>query len=172
MNVIPAWSEAEAWERGDVNRSCHAYHASAACAHSRFCSMLAPPLILLYEKACIALTARFLLSFAIGGAFVPLVLAAATAPPHACCIRQAAHQCHGSFAATDQRAVRDTSCCRQDCCRAVRTSYSAPPQPRLASVLARHLNARILDFRAEASAAELLASQSPRAPPQVSIALT
>jgi len=122
------------------------------------------------RKSMQRLTARFLLSFAIVGAFVPLVLAVAAAPPHACCIRQAAHQCHGSFAATDQSAVRDTSCCRQDCCRAVRTSPSAHPQPRLASVLARHLNARILDFRAEASAAELLASQSPRAPPQVSIA--
>ena len=151
----------------DVNPSCH---ASAACAHSRFCSMLALPFDSAFRKSMQRLTARFLLWFAIGGAFVPLVLAAAAAPPHACCIRQAAHQCHGSFPATDQRAVRDTSCCRQDCCRAVRTSYSAPPQPRLASVLARHLNARILDFRAEASAADLLASQSPRAPPQVSIA--
>jgi hypothetical protein len=130
--------------------------------------MLAPPWILLYEKSMQRLTARFLLLFAIVGAFVPLVLAAAV-PPHACCIRQAAHQCHGSFAATDQRAVRDTSCCRQDCCRAVRTSYSAHPQPTLPSVLTRHLNARILDFHAEASAADLLASQSPRAPPQVSI---
>jgi len=116
------------------------------------------------------LTAKFLLLFAIVGAFVPLVLAVAATPPHACCIRQAAHQCHGSFAATDQRAVRDISCCRQDCCRAVRASYSAHPQPRLASVLSRHLNARILDFHAEGSAADLLASQSPRAPPQVPIA--
>jgi hypothetical protein len=132
--------------------------------------MLAPPLILLYEKSMQRLTARFLLLFAVVGAFVPLVLAAAAAPPHACCIRQAAHQCHGSFAETNQRAVRDTSCCRQDCCRAVRTSYSAHLQPTLASVLARHLKARILDFHAEASAADLLASQSPRAPPQVSIA--
>ena len=131
--------------------------------------MLAPPWILLYEKSMQRLTARFLLLFAIVGAFVPLVLAAAAVPPHACCIRQAAHQCHGSFAATDQRAVRDTSCCRQDCCRAVRTSDSAHPQPMLASVLTRHLNARILEFHAEASAADLLASQSPRAPPQVSI---
>jgi hypothetical protein len=122
------------------------------------------------RKSMQRLTARFLLWFAIVGAFVPLALAAAAAPPHACCVRQAAHQCHGSFAATDQRAVRDTSCCRQDCCRAVRTSHSAHPQPTLAAVLARHLNARILDFRAEASAACLLASQSPRAPPQASIA--
>jgi hypothetical protein len=48
------------------------------------------------------LTARLLLLFALAGTFVPPALAATAAPPHACCIRKAAHQCHGSGPEADQ----------------------------------------------------------------------
>jgi hypothetical protein len=116
------------------------------------------------------LTARFLLLFALAGTFVPLALAATAAPPHACCMRKAAHQCHGSFAESDQREVRSTACCNHAYGRAVTTSQSAHPQPSLTSAFAPHLDALIPDFPAETPAAELLASQSPRAPPQSSIA--
>jgi hypothetical protein len=114
------------------------------------------------------LTARFLLLFALVGTFVPLALAATAAPPHACCLRKAAHHCHGSEA--DQRAIRGTACCKNDCCRAVTTSQSAHPRPPLASIIAQNVDARIAESHAGTPATELLASQSPRAPPQPSIA--
>ena len=114
------------------------------------------------------LTARFLFLFALVGTFVPLALAVTAAPPHACCLRQAAHQCHGTEA--DQRAVRGTGCCNHDCCRAVTTSQSAHPQPALKSDFARYLDARLAESHSRTPATKLFASQSPRAPPQVSIA--
>jgi hypothetical protein len=114
------------------------------------------------------LTARFLLLFALAGTFVPLALAATAAPPHACCLRKGVHQSHGSE--SDQRSVRTTGCCNHDCCRAATTSQSAHPRPSLASVIAQNVDARIAESRAGTPATELLSSQSPRAPPQVSIA--
>src|ERR1017187_4362601 len=111
------------------------------------------------------LTARFLLLFALVGTFVPLALAAAAAPPHACCIRKTAHQCHGPD--SDQRSVRSTRCCNQDCCRAVATSQWAHPQPSAASVIASDVEARIAQSHAKTPATQLFASQSTRAPPQV-----
>jgi hypothetical protein len=115
------------------------------------------------------LTARFLLLFALVGTFVPLALAATTAPPHACCIRKAAHQCHGSFGDLDERTVRSSSCCSHDCCRGVTTSQAGHPQPRLASDFAQNIGARVIDLKVQAPATELLASQSTRAPPHASI---
>jgi len=116
------------------------------------------------------LTARFLLLFALVGTFVPLALAATAPPPHACCIRKAAHQCHGSLFDADQRSVRGTGCCNHDCCRAVTTSQWAHPRGRPAAIIAENVAARIAESRAGAPATELLASQSTRAPPQTSIA--
>lgn len=114
------------------------------------------------------LTARFLLLFALVGTFVPLALAATAAPLHACCLRKTAHQCHGTEA--DQRAVRGTGCCTHDCCRAVTTSQSAHPQPASSTAFAQSVEARIDELHAGIAAKKLLPSQSPRAPPQVSIA--
>jgi len=116
------------------------------------------------------LTARFLLLFALAGTFVPLALAATTAPPHACCIRKAAHQCHGASPEADRRSVRGIGCCNHDCCRAVTTSQWAHPRQSLASTIAQNVDARIAESRAGTPATELLASQSTRAPPIVSIA--
>jgi len=113
-------------------------------------------------------TARFLLLFALAGTFVPLALAATAAPPHACCLRKAPHQCHGSDA--DQRSVRSTACCNHDCCRAVTTSQCAHPQPSLASAGAHFVASRIAESPASVPATERFASQSTRAPPQISLA--
>jgi len=116
------------------------------------------------------LTARFLLLFALAGTFVPLALAATAAPPHACCIRKAAHPCHGTSPEADQRTVRAIGCCNHDCCRAVATSQWAHPPQSLASVIPPRVDARVAESPARAAATKLLASQSTRAPPRVSIA--
>jgi hypothetical protein len=123
------------------------------------------------------LTARFLLLFALVGTFVPLALAATAAPPHSCCLRKSAHQCHQPANAAadesdqrDQRSIHGAGCCNHDCCRAVTTSQSADPQPSSAPVYAPNVEGCIAAFHSNAPAAELLASQSTRAPPQVSIA--
>jgi hypothetical protein len=114
------------------------------------------------------LTARFLLLFALVGTFVPLALAVAAEPPHACCLRKSVHQCHGSD--PDERAIRGNSCCNQNYSRAVTTSQWAHPQSSLASFSVRTIESRLAASRAEAPANEPFASQSTRAPPQLSIA--
>ena len=117
------------------------------------------------------LTARILLLFALAGTFVPLALAATAAPPHACCRRKGAHPCHDSAAIeSDQLAIRNAGCCNHDCCRAVTTSQSANPQPGMIASFAPNVDAHITDPHPTTPASELSASQSTRAPPQVSIA--
>ena len=114
------------------------------------------------------LTARFLLLFALVGTFVPLTLAVTAAPPHACCLRKSAHQCHGSD--PNERAIRGNSCCNQNYSRAVTTPQWAHPQSSLASLSIGTVEARLAETRVEAPANELFASQSTRAPPQLSLA--
>ena len=114
------------------------------------------------------LTARFLLLFALVGTFAPLALAVAAEPPHACCLRKSAHQCHGSD--PDERFIRGNSCCNQNYSRAVTMSQWAYPQSLLASVSVQTVEARLAEKRADAPVTELLLSQSTRAPPQVSLA--
>jgi hypothetical protein len=117
------------------------------------------------------LTARILLLFALAGTFVPLALAATAAPPHACCRRKAAHPCHDSAAIeSDQLAIRSAGCCNHDCCRAVTTSQWANPQPGITASFAPNVDAQIRDPHPASPASELSASQSTRAPPQISIA--
>jgi hypothetical protein len=115
-------------------------------------------------------TAKLLLLFALAGTFVPLALAVTAAPAHACCLRKSVHQCHGSDSETDQRSVRTTGCCSHDCCRAVRTSQSAHPQPSLKSAFVPTIDLRASESRPATPVSELFATQSTRAPPQVSIA--
>jgi len=114
------------------------------------------------------LTARFLLLFALVGTFVPPALAVTAAPPHACCLRKSVHQCHGSD--PDERAIRSNSCCNQNYSRAVTTSQWAHPQSSLVSLSVRKVESRLTESRAESPASKLFASQSTRAPPQLSIA--
>jgi len=116
------------------------------------------------------LTARLLLLFALVGTFVPLALAATAAPPHACCIRKA-HHCHDSAVAdSEQLAIRSAGCCDHDCGRAVATSQWAYPQPGLTAACAENVHARIAESQSSTPVANLYASQSTRAPPQISIA--
>jgi hypothetical protein len=116
--------------------------------------------------------ARFLLLFALVGTFVPLALAITAAPPHACCLRKAVHQCHGSDADAniDQRVVRSSACCNQQSCRAVTTPRSAYPQATLSAAFAQTVKAVVIWSCAETAATKFFATQSTRAPPQVSIA--
>jgi len=113
------------------------------------------------------LIARFLLMFALVGTFVPLSLAVTTARPHACCIRKAVHQCHGSE--PGQRTIGSTSCCSHDGGRAV-TSRSVHVQSPLTLDGPVSLNTRIAESTLRDPATKLYTSQSTRAPPQVSIA--
>jgi hypothetical protein len=114
------------------------------------------------------LTARFLLLFALVGAFIPMTLAVTAASPHACCLRKAARQCHGSD--PDERAVRGNSCCNQGYSRAVTTSQFAHPQTSLSSIAAQTVEAQIYESRTATPTTKLFASRSTRAPPQLSIA--
>jgi len=120
------------------------------------------------------LTARFLLLFALVGTFVPLALAATAAPLHSCCLRKAAHQCHGVSNAAgneaDQRAIRGTGCCNHDCCRALTTSQSADAQPPLAPVFAPNVESYAAAPDSRKPTTNLFASQSARAPPRISLA--
>jgi hypothetical protein len=113
------------------------------------------------------LTARFLLLFALAGTFAPLALAVTATPPHACCLRKSTHQCHGSD--PDERAIRSTACCNHDCCRAATTSQCASPQPRITALFTQKVDERVAELNPDFQAAVLSASQSTRAPPQVSL---
>ncbi|MGP0019667.1 MAG: hypothetical protein ACLPHP_13930 [Candidatus Sulfotelmatobacter sp.] len=116
------------------------------------------------------LTARFLLLLALVGTFVPLALAATAAPEHACCLRKGVHQCHGSAPESDQRSIRDTSCCHHDGCRAVTTPQWANTQPPVTAPFQQNVETSLAESRADSPATKLFSSQSTRAPPQISIA--
>jgi hypothetical protein len=117
------------------------------------------------------LTARFLLLFAVVGNFVPLALASVAEQPHACCVRKAAHPCHGGAIVDSSRpSVHDTQCCNHDCCRAVTTAQWAHPQPRSASVCGRFISSRVAEFQKDPPAKKSFAPLSARAPPYCSLA--
>jgi len=111
------------------------------------------------------LTARFLLFFALVGTLVPLASAATPAPLHACCIRKA-HHCHDSEPSDSTKlAIRATSCCNHDCCRALTTPQWAHPQPLVTAFSAHYVDANVAESYRPAPSAEVAASQSTRAPP-------
>jgi len=116
------------------------------------------------------LTAIFLLLFALAGTFVPVAVAATSAPPHACCIRHA-HHCHDSAAsASNELALRGAGCCNHDCCRAGTTSQRAHPRACLIAASAQQIAAPHAESPAAVFVSERSASQSPRAPPSISLA--
>src|SRR5689334_20600791 len=90
------------------------------------------------------LTATLLLLFAIAGNLVPLALAAAAGPPHACCIRKAVHPCHGA-ASTESESleIRSAACCNRDCCRATATRWAQTPV-HLSTLAPPAVNVRVL----------------------------
>jgi hypothetical protein len=111
------------------------------------------------------LTARFVLLFVLVGNFVPLALAVAAGQAHACCVRKAAHPCHGGGIAESSRlTIHDASCCNHDCCRAVTTAHWAHPQPRTAS-LCREVVSRVEEVRKNSPVKESFALRPTRGPP-------
>jgi len=116
------------------------------------------------------LTARLLLLLAFVGTLAPLALAATAAPEHACCLRKGVHLCHGSAPESDQRSIRDASCCNHDGCRAATTSQWAHAQPTTTAAFVQDVEARIGESRTATPAAKRFSLQSTRAPPQTSIA--
>ena len=116
------------------------------------------------------LIARFLLLVALAGNLAPLAMATAATPPHACCIRKAAHRCHDSAGLeSEQLAIRAASACNHDCCRAVTTAQWAHQQPPVnrfcALTIADYLGPQEPVF----PNTKVSASQSTRAPPRFSI---
>ena len=110
------------------------------------------------------LTARFLLLFALVGSFLPLALAATTAPLHSCCIRKA-HKCHEAASSDSEASFSAANCCTHDCCRGVTTCQWASPQPQATAVFANEANGSVATSHAHAPTTKLFASQSTRAPP-------
>jgi hypothetical protein len=116
--------------------------------------------------------AKSLLFVALVGNFVPLALAA-TAAPHACCIRKAVHHCHNSLASpseTGQLVIREASNCNHDCCRAVTTARWAQAQPSAAASFVQNIESYLGQYHPVSPSTEPTSFQSTRAPPQFSVA--
>jgi hypothetical protein len=141
----------------------------SSCGHSDSVLCFSHLGVLNYGKHMKRLTARFLLLFAIVGTFVPLAIAVTTPPAHACCLRKAPHQCHGSGSEEDQRSIRTTDCCNHDCCRAVTTSRSAIPQSSLSPFVSQNIDARVVELPVNTRPTERFSTQSTRAPPRISL---
>jgi hypothetical protein len=117
------------------------------------------------------LIARSLLFVALVGNLTPLALAAATAPPHACCLRKAVHHCHDSLASeTDQPVVRSADCCNRACGTAVTTVRWAYAQLPVSSFVAQNVETHLGQPDLASPDAELSRFQATRAPPYFSIA--
>jgi hypothetical protein len=113
------------------------------------------------------LVARFLLLAALVGNLAPLVLAA-TAAPHACCVRKAVHRCHDSLSSqseTGELLLRDAGVCNHDCCRAVTTARWAHAQSSASAAHVQNVEAYLGQSSPVASNIEVSRSQSTRAPP-------
>jgi hypothetical protein len=111
------------------------------------------------------LIARLLLLATLVGNLGPLALAAAAAPPHACCLRKAVHRCHGSLAPETEFVIRDASCCNHDCCRAVTSARWAHAQPKLAAFFLQTINRLQAGSQPGSPVNASAEFQSSRAPP-------
>jgi len=114
------------------------------------------------------LIAKFLLLFALIGTIVPIAMAV-TAPQHACCIRKT-HHCHESASSDSAQLAISSQTCDHDCCRGVTTSQSANLQPGLSPAVLQIIETDITDSHPRTPTAQHSASQSTRAPPQLSLA--
>jgi hypothetical protein len=86
------------------------------------------------------LTARLLLLIALLGNFLPLALAASTAPAHQCCFRKGVHHCQGSSGQLGEGlSFNSGSCCNHDCCGAVTTAQWAQAQAEAAGELSQSI---------------------------------
>ncbi|MGA8621269.1 MAG: hypothetical protein WB660_22440 [Candidatus Sulfotelmatobacter sp.] len=112
------------------------------------------------------LTARLLLLLALVGNLAPIALAATAAPPHACCLRKGFHHCHDSLASeTGQPVIRDASCCKRDCCRAVTTTQGAHAQPPVAIPFAQNVEQYLGQSSPVSPNTAVSGFQATRAPP-------
>ncbi|MFZ0951000.1 MAG: hypothetical protein WAN17_01970 [Candidatus Sulfotelmatobacter sp.] len=112
------------------------------------------------------LTARLLLFFALVGNLSPLALAAAATPPHACCLRKAAHHCHdAAVSESGQLVIRDACCCNHDCGRATISTQWAHPESQAAAFFLQAISARVAATQPDSPAAAPAEFQSTRAPP-------
>jgi len=117
------------------------------------------------------LTAGLLLLFAGAGTFLPVALQAMAAPPHACCRRKAAHQCHESVGSnSEESSVRSSGCCNHNCCRTATTSRWANAHAIATHAASRNVDGSILNPPVTALARQTSRSHSTRAPPQAAIA--
>jgi len=117
--------------------------------------------------------ARYLLLVALVGTFGPLVRAATTAPPHACCVRKALHHCHDSVGAeAEQLEIRDAGCCGNSCNRAVVTLRWAHARCSAATSVAQNVEAYLGQSTAVSPKTKITSFQSTRGPPNTSIALS
>ena len=111
------------------------------------------------------LTARLLLLLALAGNLAPIALAA-TAAPHACCLRKGLHHCHDPLASeTGQAVIRDASCYKRDCCRAVNTTQTAHAQPPVAAPFSQNIEAYLGQASPVSPSTAVSGFQSTRAPP-------
>jgi hypothetical protein len=114
--------------------------------------------------------ARFLLLVVLVGNLGPLLLAA-TAQPHACCVRKPLHRCHDFPASEAEKIlIRDASCCDHSCGRAVVTALWAHTQTRGYAWLALNVDRFLIPSRPTLRRTADLSVRSPRAPPHSSIA--
>jgi hypothetical protein len=113
------------------------------------------------------LTARLLLFFTLVGSLAPQALAAIAPPPHACCIRKAAHPCHGpALPEGGQLVISDAAGgCNHDCRRATISAQWAHPKSRAAAFFGQAINARIASPQPDSPASAAAEFQSTRAPP-------
>jgi hypothetical protein len=112
------------------------------------------------------LTARLLLLFALLGHLVPVAMASTAAPLHACCLRKGIHHCQDSLGVeTEQPVIRDSSCCKGGCCRAVTTAQWAHAQPVATAIFAPNVEAYVGQSNSVSHHADVSRFQSARAPP-------
>ncbi len=116
------------------------------------------------------LTARLLLLAALVGTFIPLALAAASAPPHACCLRKTAHRCHGyAVAPAEHLSIAAIDCCSRDGRRAVTTSQWASPEPSATAFSTHACQSFDAEANSTPTAADFQGLVPARAPPLLSL---
>jgi hypothetical protein len=111
------------------------------------------------------LTAKFLLVFALVGYLAPIAIAS-SAPAHACCVRKGIHHCEGPLGSeTEQPVIRDASCCKGDCCRAVTTAQWAHARAIAAAGFVQKIEAYLGQSNPVSHNTDVSRFQSTRAPP-------
>jgi|SRR5580692_10710824 hypothetical protein len=112
------------------------------------------------------LTARVLLVLLLVGLFVPVALAIAAAPPHACCVRKAMH----GRPSHDSEFNAPQGCCQHDCCRTLTVAQWAHLNPSASTRRTPPSASLQAELRWVYFAASIKHAPSGRAPPQFSIA--